>query len=84
MPLCEDGLADFQYEGNKMSLLLRSFGLDTNKVLKRVYIEVKSSAGEEKFFFHLSDPQFRNVRLFFHDLFLILRHKNFLGRTNCI
>jgi hypothetical protein len=64
MPLCEDGLADFQYEGNQMTLLLRSFGLDTNKVLKRVYIEVKSNAGEEKFFFHLSDSQFRNVLLF--------------------
>jgi len=64
MPFCQDGLADFQYEGNQMRTLLGSLSLDTYKVLKRVYIEVNSSAGEERFFFHLIDSQFRNVPLF--------------------
>jgi len=47
-----------------MRLLLRCLGMETNKVWKKVYLEVKSSSGEEKHFFHLSDSQFQRVRVY--------------------
>jgi hypothetical protein len=63
-PICEDGLADFVYEGNQIRLVLSQLGMETNKSWKKVYIEVKSSSREEKCFFHLSDSQFQRVGLF--------------------
>jgi hypothetical protein len=60
-PACEEGISDFEYEGD-VTPLLYSFGIyNLPRTLTKVHIEVKSSGGDEKGFFHLSEAQFRYV-----------------------
>jgi len=82
--LCDEGVADFQFVGKQIDQLLELLGVETDKVYNTVYVEVKSSSGKEKQYFHLSDAQFAKVQVLCNDL-LMIRSKNYRGRIrNCI
>lgn len=55
-----EGPADFVYDGD-MNALKNSFKLDRAEDWKVAYIEVKSTSGPEKYYFHLSEAQFERV-----------------------
>lgn len=66
-----------------MNALRESFRLNSSEEWEVVFIEVKSTGGPEKFYFHLSEAQFNLVRTIL-DCDLLFRCKGYMGREFCI
>jgi hypothetical protein len=83
LPRRAEGPADFVYNGKYMNALRQCLGLSNSEEWKAVYIEVKSTGGPEKFYFHLSEAQFELVHTTV-DSDLLFRCKRYMARKFCI
>jgi hypothetical protein len=83
LPRRAEGPADFVYNGRHMNALRECFRLSNSEEWEAVYIEVKSTGGSEKFYFHLSEAQFELVNTIL-DRDLLFRCKRNMAREFCI